>query len=276
MGTIGVGAGGRNFSTGGLTKPEHSVRSDNRKLIGRLRVFVVRMAGPDRRSSDSDAGPGGMMYVTDIVSSAGSVLLVGVLLFAVSGVWPPLVAIESPSMDPNIKEGDLVFVMEEERFSGPGDRSGVVTAASDDSYRKFQQPGDVIVYEPDGNSRQTPIIHRAMLWVDAGENWYDRANENYIGSADNCEELTSCPADHAGFITKGDNNGRYDQVGSTPISEPVKPGWVVGTAELRVPFLGQVRLQWNQAGAADVVPNETGLTVTNETGTTAVNATATG
>ena len=236
------------------------------------------MAGPDRRSSDEDEteGPGGMMYVTDIVSSAGSVLLVGVLLFAVSGVWPPLVAIESPSMDPHIKEGDLVFVMEEERFSGPGDHDGVVTAANDDSYRKFQQPGDVIVYEPDGNSRQTPIIHRAMLWVEEDENWYDRANENYIGSADNCEELTSCPADHAGFITKGDNNGRYDQVGSSPISEPVKPGWVVGTAEIRVPLLGQVRLQWNQAGATDPVTNETRPAVTNETGAAAVNATAAG
>jgi len=236
------------------------------------------MAGPDRRSSDEDEteGPGGMMYVTDIVSSAGSVLLVGVLLFAVSGVWPPLVAIESPSMDPHIKEGDLVFVMEEERFSGPGGHDGVVTAANDDSYRKFQRPGDVIVYEPDGNGRQTPIIHRAMLWVEEGENWYDRANENYIGSADNCEELTSCPADHAGFITKGDNNGRYDQVGSSPISEPVKPGWVVGTAEIRVPLLGQVRLQWNQAGATDPVTDKTGPVVTNETEATAVNATAAG
>ncbi|WP_137683754.1 S26 family signal peptidase [Haloarcula mannanilytica] len=225
-----------------------------------------------------------MVYVTDIVSSAGSVLLVGMLLFAISGVWPPLVAIESPSMDPHIKEGDLVFVMDEDRFSGPADHHGVVTAANGDSYRKFQHPGDVIVYKPDGNGRQTPIIHRAMLWVEADENWYDRANENYIGSANNCEQLTSCPADHAGFITKGDNNGRYDQVGTTPISDPVKPGWVVGTAELRVPLLGQVRLQWNRAGATAPATNETGptatngteLTVTNETGTAAVNTTVAG
>ncbi len=236
------------------------------------------MAGSDRRSSDGDEteGPGGMMYVADIVSSAGSVLLVGVLLFAVSGVWPPLVAIESPSMDPHIKEGDLVFVMEEERFSGPGDHEGVVTAANDDSYRTFQRPGDVIVYEPDGNSRQTPIIHRAMLWVEEDENWYDRANKDYIGSADSCDDLSSCPADHAGFITKGDKNGRYDQVGSPPISEPVKPGWVVGTAEIRVPLLGQVRLQWNKAGATGVVTDEAGPTVTDETGPTAVNGTAAG
>ncbi|MFB6222755.1 MAG: S26 family signal peptidase [Haloarcula sp.] len=204
-----------------------------------------------------------MVYVTDIVSSAGSVLLVGVLLFAVSGVWPPLVAIESPSMDPHIKEGDLVFVMAEERFSGPGAHHGVVTAANDNGYTKFQQTGDVIVYEPNGNGQQTPIIHRAMLWVEEDENWYDRANEDYVGGADNCDELTSCPAEHRGFITKGDNNGRYDQVGSSRISEPVKPGWVVGTAEMRVPLLGEVRLQWNRASG----------TVANETEPRAVNTT---
>jgi len=274
MAHVSVDADPKSFSaSASLTKSEQGVRSDNRKLIGRLRVFVVRMAGPDRRSSDEDERPGGMVYVTDIVSSAGSVLLVGVLLFAISGVWPPLVAIESPSMDPHIKEGDLVFVMEEDRFSGPGDHYGVVTAANGDSYQKFQQAGDVIVYEPDGNGRQTPIIHRAMLWVEEDENWYDRANENYIGSANNCEQLASCPADHAGFITKGDNNGRYDQVGSNPISEPVKPGWVVGTAEVRVPLLGQVRLQWNRAGGTQTVTNHT---ATNGTGSTAVNATVAG
>ncbi|MBV0902322.1 S26 family signal peptidase [Halomicroarcula salina] len=205
-----------------------------------------------------------MVYVTDVVSSAGSVLLVGILLFAVSGVWPPLVAIESPSMDPHIKEGDLVFVMEEARFSGPGAHHGVVTAASDGGYTKFQRTGDVIVYKPDGNGDQTPIIHRAMLWVEDGENWYDRADPAYIGGADNCEQLTSCPAEYSGFITKGDNNGAYDQVGSNPISDPVKPDWVIGTAELRVPLLGQIRLQWSEARAT--TRPEIGRNQTNATG----------
>lgn len=205
------------------------------------------------------------MYVTDVVSSAGAVLLVGILLFAVSGVWPPLVAIESPSMDPHIKEGDLVFVMEESRFPGPDAHHGVVTSASDDGYTKFQRTGDVIVYKPDGNGGQTPIIHRAMLWVEDGENWYDRANPEYIGGADNCEELASCPADYSGFITKGDNNGAYDQVGSNPISDPVKPAWVIGTAELRVPVLGQIRLQWSEASGATPLGPETNATAANVT-----------
>jgi signal peptidase len=207
----------------------------------------------DRDPSSADDGrSGAMVYVADVVSSASAVLLVGLLLFAVSGVWPPLVAIESPSMEPHIDTGDLVFVMEEDRFPGPNARHGVTTAAGSRSYVRFQETGDVIVYAPDGNRRTTPIIHRAMLWVDAGENWYDRADPQDRGSAQSCADLTNCPAPHSGFITKGDNNARYDQVGSAVISAPVKPQWVVGTAELRVPFLGQIRLRWNQAAGQQV------------------------
>jgi len=207
------------------------------------------MSGDDRPSArdDGDDSPGPVEYVTDVVGSAGAVLLVGLLLFAVSGVWPPLVAIESPSMDPHIQKGDLVFVMEEERFAGPSAQHGVVTADEGANYVRFKQPGDVIVYKPDGNGRRTPIIHRAMLYVEEGERWYDRADPDAIGAADSCAELTNCPANESGFITKGDNNNRYDQVGRSPISDPVEPGWIIGTAEWRIPFLGEIRLGWNQA-----------------------------
>ncbi|WP_162318450.1 S26 family signal peptidase [Haloarcula limicola] len=201
-----------------------------------------------------DGGPGALVYVKDVVGSAGAVLLVGLLLFSVSGVWPPLVAIESPSMDPHIQKGDLVFVMEEERFAGPNATHGVVTYQRGESYVRFQRPGDVIVYAPDGDTRTTPIIHRAMFYVEDGENWYDRADPAAIGAADDCAELTHCPAPHAGFITKGDNNARYDQVGMSPISEPVEASWVVGTAEWRVPLLGEIRLGWNRAAALESGP----------------------
>ncbi|WP_277542367.1 S26 family signal peptidase [Haloarcula laminariae] len=208
------------------------------------------MSGDDGPPSSRDEPPQFVQYGMDIVGSAGAVLLVGLLLFAVSGVWPPLVAIESASMDPHIEKGDLVFVMEEERFAGPNAVHGVVTNQRGDEYVRFEQRGDVIVYNPDGNERRTPIIHRAMLYVEDGENWYSRAEPEFIGGADNCSELANCPAPHAGFITKGDNqlsNRKYDQVGSDPISEPVKPEWVIGTAEYRVPLLGEIRLGWNQA-----------------------------
>jgi signal peptidase len=199
---------------------------------------------PDSPATGTEAGWGTLLL--DIVSVFGSVALVAGLLFAISGVWPPLVAIESGSMEPNIQTNDLVFVMNEERFAGPGSQgdTGVVPAQAGGrtGYSTFQQPGDVIVYHPDGDTRATPIIHRAMLWVEDGENWYDEADPDYVGGADSCAELTGCPADNAGFITKGDANAGYDQVGVDPLSSPVRPRWIVGTAEARVPLLGNIRL----------------------------------
>jgi signal peptidase len=227
----------------------------------------VGSLGPDPGEDEDDDG-GWRLFVYDVVSSVVAVALVGLLLFAVSGVWPPLVAIESPSMTPNMKTGDLVFVMEERRFPGPGAQgdSGVVTAraGAETGHVMFQRPGDVIVYRPNGLSAPTPIIHRAMFWVDKGENWYDKANKQYIGGAQDCGDLTNCPAPHAGFVTKGDANGRYDQVRPNELSTPVKPEWVVGTAERRMPELGWLRLRSNEATAAPV----TAATAGNRTAAT--------
>jgi signal peptidase len=198
------------------------------------------------------------VYVRDVVTSVGAVLLVGLLLFAASGIWPPMVAVESSSMEPNMERGDLVFVMSEDRFvpdaapTHDDESTGVVPAdrAAELDYAEFNRPGDVIVYNRDGSSRYTPVIHRAMLWVEDGENWYGRANPDAVGNADSCRALQYCPAPHAGFITKGDNdatNAHYDQV--TGLSAPVKPAWVIGTAEFRVPYLGQIRLLLQQSPA---------------------------
>jgi signal peptidase len=199
----------------------------------------------DDRGADRHPGPRRWQYLRDVVTSVGAVAMIGLFLFAVSGLWPPLVAIESPSMEPNIETGDMVFVMAPDRFSGENATHGVVTAAvgTDTGYSRFGGGGDVIIYEPDGDERRTPVIHRAMLWVDAGENWYDRANQDDIGAADDCEDLRYCPAPHAGFITKGDYNGGYDQLGGRAISAPVRPEWIVGTAEARAPGLGWLSLR---------------------------------
>jgi len=207
---------------------------------GRLGDDSEQLGGED------DGRPAWQLFVYDVASAFLGVLLVGGLLLAVSGVWPPLVAIESPSMEPHINTGDLVFVMEEERFPGPAahDDTGVVTAhrAEDVGYVKFKQPGDVIVFEPGGNAETTPIIHRAMFWVEKDERWFDEANPDYVGRYDSCQEMPHCPADNAGFITKGDNNGNYDQVNGGARSKPVRPDWIIGTAEMRIPGLGRLRL----------------------------------
>lgn len=170
---------------------------------------------------------------------------VAVVLFAISGLWPPLVAVPSASMAPHMQVGDMVFVVDEQRYvpESAHAETGVVTYQRGRTvgYEKFGRPGDVIVYQPDGTERGN-IIHRAMFYVNDSENWYDeakRVNPKAVGSAESCQQLSNCPAPNAGFITKGDNSPHYDQVND--VSSPVRPAWIRGTAEYRVPWLGYVR-----------------------------------
>jgi len=209
--------------------------------------------GPEGRgveTGEDDDGTDWALLARDIATSVVSVLLLGAYLFAVSGVWPPMVAIESGSMEPNMEVNDLAFVMDTDRFQpnesvrmADGRDTGVVTAAvgAETGYSQFGDNGDVIVFEPNGNNRRTPVIHRAMVWVEQGENWceHEAVESAFLRNTDQ----EQCTASHAGFITKGDDNPTYDQAGRAPITAPVRPEWVVGTAETRIPLLGWFRLQ---------------------------------
>ncbi|WP_248517594.1 S26 family signal peptidase [Salinarchaeum laminariae] len=185
----------------------------------------------------------------DILSSVVIVAILGLALFAVSGVWPPLVAVESGSMQPNMEQGDLVLVVEEDRFASQlADEHGIVTHAnaSGTEHQQFGRGGSVIVYKPDGDDG-TPIIHRAVLWVDQGENWIDRADPTHLGSVDECSDVPqSCPAPHSGYVTRGDANQNYDQIDGQ--STVVKPAWIRGRAVTRTPYLGCVRLALSEGG----------------------------
>jgi len=189
------------------------------------------------------ARSGPLVFIRETLYSALGVIAVGLLLFAISGVWPPMVAVESGSMQPEMQRGDLVFVTEPERFTPDyaDGETGIVTVdvGTGEGYRSFGGNGSVIIYDPPDRVG-SPIIHRAHFHVEAGENWYDRANPDYL-NADDCESLANCPAPHDGFITKGDANARYDQANN--IAGPVRPGWIRGTARLRIPYLGYIRLE---------------------------------
>lgn len=192
-----------------------------------------------------------VVTVREALTSVIAVVIVGLLLFTASGVWPPLVAVESGSMEPKMYAGDLVYVVEEGRLSGGAahDGTGVVTAAigHEVGYQRFDGPGDVIVYDPP-NRNGSPIIHRALFWVEHGENWADRRPSD-LGPAD-CDALPHCPAPHAGFITRGDANPAADQVQG--IAPPVRPQWITGTAVMRFPGLGWIRLCLSQPGECPV------------------------
>ncbi|HDM36233.1 MAG TPA: signal peptidase I [Candidatus Syntrophoarchaeum butanivorans] len=153
----------------------------------------------------------------DLLFALFVVSIVASVAYAFAGTWPVAVAVESGSMEPNIHQGDLVLI------KSP-DRMGIIPYedAIRENYTRFNGYGDVIVYMPDGNPHTTPIIHRAIKWVEKGElmpNGYR--------------------APYSGYITKGDHNAGYDQPG---LSGPVKPEWIIGVAYYRIGVIGKVRL----------------------------------
>jgi signal peptidase I len=206
-----------------------------------------------------------VVLVRDVLSSVAIVAVIGLLLFGVSGVWPPLVAVESGSMEPNMEKGDLIFVVDEDRFVGddPADGTGVVTleAGEENGHDKFGKPGDVVIFQPNGDEYRTPVIHRAHFWVEEGENWVDtKADEEYVDGA-TCEQVQTCPAAHDGFITKGDANPYYDQYQRGANTDVVQPEWVTGKATFRVPWLGYVRLTFDSILGGFLAPQPTVETV---------------
>ncbi|WP_265580362.1 signal peptidase I [Methanofollis aquaemaris] len=169
----------------------------------------------------------------DIAWAVAVVAGIALVLFLVSGTWPAVVAIESGSMIPNMNIGDLVFVSASDRFGAfqtweDGQVSG---------YMKYNDYGDVVIYRPNGADSVNPIIHRAIMWVEANQTVMLPLQNGYTA------EYT---APHAGYITMGDNNPAPDQlsvyreVGGQ--IEPVKKEWVVGKALFAIPFVGYLPL----------------------------------
>ncbi len=187
----------------------------------------------DAKKIDTGANPIRRFYESDNpwVSLARDLLWVvavvggfALVLFLIAGTWPALVTIESESMVPHMNVGDLVFVVDEDRFGSlrtweEGSQAG---------YATFGDYGDVIIYRPNGEDRVNPIIHRAMAYSDAD----------------------------LGYITKGDNNQLVDQQGyyqGIGVIEPVRKEWIVGKALFSIPLLGYPALHLVEFAAIVIV-----------------------
>lgn len=190
--------------------------------------------GTEEQNKDKKSGKKEILfiYLKDISVSVLIVLIIAFLLYSFSGIWPPMVAIKSESMEPNMNKGDLIVIVDQQKFVPSGVETqcncGIITSQNGQNinYNRFGMAGDVVVYIPNGDPNRQPVIHRAMMFVKKGDKikFEDR----------------TITADHSGFLTKGDNNQFYDQVGG--ISEIVKPEWIQGKAKYRLPYLGTVRL----------------------------------
>ncbi len=164
-----------------------------------------------------------LALLRDIIVAFLVVAVILSIVYWYSGSVTPLVAVQSGSMEPNINIGDVVLIRGIDRVKVVTYKEGATT-----NYENFGNYGDVIVYRPNGDAHATPIIHRAMYWVNAGEGLPNNQT-----------------ATHAGYVTKGDNNKDYDQpllYGGSPFIEPVKPEWIIGVAKFSLPWIGNLRL----------------------------------
>lgn len=159
----------------------------------------------------------------DLLTVVLAVLIFVSFFQIVFGMWAPMVAIESGSMEPHMNIGDIVFIESM-------DRAQIITNQPDNgNYSSFEDSGDVILYWPYGKKDATPIIHRAMYYVEKGDPMW-----------------TGGPsAPFRGYITKGDNpvtNTHFDQQGDISYHIPIKDEWIIGVARYRIPYVGYLRL----------------------------------
>lgn len=187
-----------------------------------------------------------MSLLRDVVTALVVVVIVLLSLWTYGGRWPPMVVVESESMQHSnsyssvgvIDTGDLTFVRTLERSHG------IVTWAqgAKDGYSRHGGYGDVIVYHKNGLTSVTPIIHRAIVWIEwnASAQGYDVPTLGLVGvrtgftirdlpsySMGEREDIdlwvnvsviinnfktVSGRTPHSGYLTKGDHNREVDQV----------------------------------------------------------------
>ena len=99
--------------------------------------------------------------------AAAIVIVIIMGLFAYSGLWPPLVVVESESMQHSdttsyigvIDTGDLVVVKTVASLS----EVKTYVASINEGYKTYGDYGDVVIYNRDGSLLAKPVIHRAIV-----------------------------------------------------------------------------------------------------------------
>ena len=228
--------------------------------------------------------PGLAKDIIFVVVVVGGISLLSQLLL---GLWTPMVAVESGSMVPNLNIGDIVVVQGASRTEIiPWDE------AETTGYTAFNNPGDVILFRPygkeslnlldqlkmllgwpPGSEKATPIIHRALRYVDEGEPMWDGGPRapfsGYITKGDHNEVIDQMAGQifgtanvsyiqahrgdlrdvgsgifldkNTGLLVYSTQNGTYVGEGISYLT-PVKKEWVIGKARAKIPLVGYIRL----------------------------------
>lgn len=218
----------------------------------------------------------------DILIAFTIVVIVMLALWAYCGIWPPMVVVESGSMQHSdersfvgvIDTGDMVFVKTVDS------QEDIVTYVDGEAtnYAHYGAFGDVVIYRPNGDEARTPIIHRAVVWLELNDSavsddfdGIDYANYTFdvpsLGKYNTTEIIVlenyghenlwvnislreliiyytiTDQVPHGGFITMGDNNAPYYDQPMNQSYEPVLPEWIVGKAVGEIPWFGLIKLK---------------------------------
>lgn len=187
-----------------------------------------------------------------------------------------------------IDPGDLIFVRDIDGqddvvtcLSGGEVLDGGRRATCGSGSDHYGHNGDVLIYRPNGDAARTPVIHRALFWLQLNADGTFTIPE--LGPAGSrLQTLDDLPAldqgdgllipnlgiaptygawldsrlrhmgvertSASGFVMLGDNNPRADQQpefgGIADL--PAKPEWVLGKARGEVPWIGLVNLGFQE------------------------------
>ena len=229
---------------------------------------------------------GVILFLRDAGVALLFVILVLLAMFAYTGLWPPLVVVESNSMmhgEDNLSHigtidtGDLVLVKKVDQAT---DVETYVDGLSS-GHKTYGDYGDVVIYKRGGSDTITPIIHRAIIYLEINADGQSYRSESLDAapsdrwsisdSTDTWDRLTSrltithvgykdltividigsmIPSQRSGFITKGDHNSQTDQM----YGGAVDPTWVVGKARGEIPWFGLLKL-WSTGSLGSPAPS---------------------
>jgi signal peptidase len=175
----------------------------------------------------------------DTIAILLAIVIVVGSVYAYSENWPPMVVVESNSMQHGsddvlgvINTGDIVLVKAVNVPSGVNTYVGSETSG----YSTYGELGDVIVYHPNGDSSSTPIIHRAILWLD-----WNAATGNY--AAPSLFPLKCGP--QGDYVTYPSGGSPSEAVCPTSPSTPLQPnlelfhvGWQSAVVTIKLDQLG--------------------------------------
>ena len=192
-------------------------------------------------------------------------------IVAYTGYTSPFSVVTSQSMqhDNNRSEigiidtGDIVLIRDPSKETIVTYVEGYKTG-----YSTFGDYGSVIIYNR-GND-QNPVIHRAILWLDYNDgvwsapslkdfdDWYfiddnDPSHTktdwtNITGTLFICGTSISMSSlsPQSGYLTKGDNNSRFDQ--PSIIDHLVTPDEIRSIPVMEIPWLGTLKILINNGG----------------------------